>query len=150
MIAAQLIATHNATMECYRRAIYAWQCRGGVASPGASTTADELARRDRDNPTPDCTPLHRRGLQHPQTPLRICAWPLLSPEAARALVKRMRLPRRRPTTAKSRIRGFDEIKYKPLPTRFRVILRMWNGRHLLLCIFGHCSPSLWGHPESCG
>ena len=37
-----------------------------------------------------------RQKSHPQR--LACAWPLLSPEAARALVKRMRLPRRRPTT----------------------------------------------------
>jgi hypothetical protein len=57
-----------------------------------------------------CVLLNRQR-SHPQ---RLgCAWPLLSPEAARALVKRMRLPRRRPTMAKSSYPDLTEINYKP-------------------------------------
>ena len=37
------------------------QWRSRVATRGASATADELAHRHRDNPTSDCTSLHRHS-----------------------------------------------------------------------------------------
>jgi hypothetical protein len=53
------------------------------------------------------------------TPQRLgCAWPLLSPEAARALVKRMRFTPSKVNDGKILVSvDLSEINYKPLPTR---------------------------------
>jgi hypothetical protein len=62
-----------------------------------------------------CVLLNRQR-SHPQ---RLgCAWPLLSPEAARALVKRMRFTPSKVNDGKILVSvDLSEINYKPLPTR---------------------------------
>jgi hypothetical protein len=62
-----------------------------------------------------CVLLNRQR-SHPQ---RLgCAWPLLSPEAARALVKRMRLPRQKANDGKVLVSvDLSEIHHRPMPAR---------------------------------